>query len=263
MGEWSLYEYSLLAQVIMGLGVIVSLYLSSRAVQEVQKDREIGARPHLMFQPRGTRVPIVFQEAGSAIPGINPSVAKKFFDHIPDDAESVRPGRIGDNKNGDGSRRPVFYGHLRNYGRGPALDTHVTWHPEKIWVGSEQFRLDERKQSEPSYRPDLNRMPTVPGHIESGDQAKLSRIPTFIDKDYEKKINIVTGLLEISCQDVFGNEHSTCQEFRIFTEYDAEDPYLVVTFGEMREGEEALNRAKPAGSSIVSRIRGLLAPEWR
>lgn len=256
MNEWGLYEFSLAAQVVMGVGVIASLAISVRAVREVQKDREFGARPHLMFLPRGMRVPIVFEKAGASIPGVNPSVAEEFFDHLSDDAESVRPGRVEGN-NGHGSRSPVLFGHLRNYGRGPALDTRVTWYPEKIWVGSEEFRIDEEKLSEPSYRPDLNSMPTVPSHIENGDEARLSRIPTFIDKDYEKKVNVVTGLLEISCQDIFGDEHNTYQEFRIFTEYNAEDPYLVVTFGEKRE-EEALGSGKLSDSSIVGRVRNLI-----
>ena len=124
-------------------------------------------------------------------------------------------------------------GTCRTSGTGPALSTRVTWSAEKIWIGSEQFVIDQKKGSEPLYGPVLNQMPTDPSHISPGGSATLTRLPTFVDKDHEKKITRVDGILLIECQDLSGKAKVAKQEFNLFTFYRSATPTVHVTFGDL------------------------------
>jgi hypothetical protein len=232
----TLAEYSALAQVVLTgvtfAGILVSMWLSVRALREVQVDRRFRQRPHLAFECGGNQLPVKFEKVGKAIPGVNPAFAEKAFAHLPDDVESVRL------KRGDAGQ-PLHYGRLKNYGLGPGLSVSVTWVPHEIWIGSEKFTIGHAKLSEPMCHKALNTMPTTPSHILPGEQAQLSRLPTFIDKDFEKKIKRVDGVLEIACRDVFENNHTSLQEFIIFADYLNETPYVHVTFGDILVGERS------------------------
>jgi len=224
-------EWEALAQIAVAIitlaGVISSLWLSVKALREVQTDRRLRQRPYLAFEPGGHRVPIEFVKAGKLIPGVNPEYAKAVLSNFPEGGESVRildfiaKGKV------------TLYGELQNYGSGPALSVYITWIPETIWIGEEKFILDGKKRSEPIYSADLNQMPAVPTHISPGKEARLSRIPTFIDKDYEKKISIVEGLLVIEYEDVFSDKFITRQKFRMSTYYSDNPPSIIVTFGDL------------------------------
>jgi hypothetical protein len=76
-------------------------------------------------------------------------------------------------------------------------------------------------------------LPARPQHILPGGEAKLSRLPTFIDEDFEKKISEVEGTLEIKCQDVFGKSHITRQKFWMKTNYKADKPSVHIIFWEV------------------------------
>ena len=93
--------------------------------------------------------------------------------------------------------------------------------------------IDAAKLNEPLYSRPLNTLPSWPQHILPGGNAELTRLPTFIDKDYEKKISEIEGILEIKCLDVFGNSHNTHQKFWMKTDYKAEKPIIHVTFMEV------------------------------
>ena len=84
---------------------------------------------------------------------------------------------------------------------------------------------------EPPYSKELNQIPA--SHILPGQFEQFYRLPTFIQKDYEKKIRMVGGFFEIECEDIFGGSHITYQEFRIFTKYKADNPSVVITFGDL------------------------------
>ena len=228
----SLNDWSSLAQIVVSLftavGVVASLYFSRQALREVQADRRLRQKPHLVFENGGYQYPIKFVKNGPFIPGINPSAAKKLLDHVPEGAESVR---LNEKEHEDGSFDSIDIGILRNHGQGPALATTVTWVAKEIWVGNENFKLSNEKQLEPIYSCSLNRMPSVPHHLQPNEVAGLPRLPTFIDKDVDKKISRVDGILVIKCRDIFESEHLFEQEFRIFTEYKSEEPHVVVTFG--------------------------------
>lgn len=230
-----LAEYGMVAQIAAGVvtaaGVIVSMWLSVKALREVEVDRKLRQKPVLAFEPGGIQLMVEFLRVGWAIPGINPKWAEKAFANIPDAAESVRLRTI----DAEGGTKFQLYGHLANYGLGPALSTKVTWIPQEIWIGSEKFAMDDGKLSEPGYDRSFNTMPSIPSHILPGKKARLSRLPTFIDKDIEKKTKQVTGWLEIRCEDVFGEQHKTVQEFYLLMDYGRTEPCIYVTFGDICE----------------------------
>ncbi len=234
MSEFTLNDWSSIAQILIAvftvLGVLISLYLSTKALREVQSDRQQRQKPHLAFERGGYRYSIKFVKAGKRIPGVNPKSVERLFPELPEDAESIR---LNERKNDDGTINPIWIGRLNNYGLGPALSTHVTWVPVELWVGNEQFKLDEKKRSEPVYSLSLNTMPTVPAHIQPSEESGMPRLPTFIEKDIEKKITRVEGTLIITAKDVFENLLECQQEFTIFTNYKDEKPWVHVTFGDL------------------------------
>lgn len=234
MQSLTLIEWSALAQVILtivtAIGIIVSLYMSRKTLREIQTDRLLKQKPHLAFEGGGMRMTVEFLKKGKGIPGVNSEYAKMMFSNLPDNAESVR---LKDKTKENGQSRLLHYGRLRNFGLGPALEARVTWVPVRIKIGSETFQIDNGKRDEPRYRRELNEMPAIPEHIFPGSESVLSRLPTFIEKDFEKKISEVDGVLEITCEDVFGKTHTTHQNFYIKTNYTGENPYVHVTFKEL------------------------------
>lgn len=232
MPELSIIEWSALAQIVLifltAIGITASLYMSTRALREVHTDRLLRQKPHPAFEGGGWNLPVEFVVVGRRIPGVNPAYVEHTFSDLPDNAESVHLRNV---ENADGSIDRIMFGRLTNFGLGPALETRVVWVPHRISIGSESFDLDDLKRAEPRYDRDLNSMPTEPQHVPPGGQAKLGRLPTFIDKDFEKKISEVEGLLEIQCEDVFGNQHTVRQGFWMQTDYEASPPAVHITFG--------------------------------
>jgi len=231
-----LADYGIIAQILLSIitfvGIITSIWLSIRALREVQIDRKMRQRPYLGFEIGGYNLPIELVKAGKTIPGIDPEFVKKLFSDMPEDAESIR---IALKKGNQETPEMVFYGQLRNYGFGPALSTTVTWVPEEVWTGSKQASLNDEARREPQYLEALNCMPTVPSHILPGKEAGLGRLPTFIEKDYRKSITSANGFLRIECKDVFGEKHLATQAFYLFTYYTSDQPYIHVTFGDFVE----------------------------
>jgi len=235
MDKLTLSDWSSIAQLLITIftviGVIASLYLSTKALREVQIDRRQRQTPHLAFETGGYRYPIRFVKAGKRIPGINPKTVELLFPNLPEDAESIR---LDEKINDDGKIiNPIDIGVLKNYGSGPALSTNATWIPLEVWIGNEEFKLDEKKLSEPVYSTSLNNMPTVPTHILPNEKAGLPRLPTFIEKDIEKKLTKVKGMLRIEATDVFGNLTQFQQEFYLFTNYKEGQPWIHVTFSDL------------------------------
>jgi hypothetical protein len=58
-------------------------------------------------------------------------------------------------------------------------------------------------------------------------------LPTFINKDFERKISEVEGILLIECEDLYGGKHITNQEFFLFTYYGSESPAIHITFSDL------------------------------
>jgi hypothetical protein len=234
MAAISLSDWNAIAQLFIAVftvvGVIASLYFSTKALREIQADRKQKQKPHLAFEYGGYRYPIRFVKAGKKIPGVNPKYVKQVFSNMSENVESVR---LDEKKEEDGSIKSIRIGRLKNYGLGPAISTCVTWIPQKVWIGSESFEIDYKKLVEPIYSSSLNNMPSIPSHISPNEEGGLSRLPTFIEKDVEKKLTKVDGLLQIKTKDVFGTTIITEQEFYLFTGYKEESPWVHVTFSDI------------------------------
>ncbi len=218
-------QYADIAQTItpfiVFIGIIISMWLSVKALREVQKDRKLRQIPHLAFDYGGSNHLIEFIKIGRKVGGIDPKYAEKVFSDFPKEADSV------------GLKSGQKYGHLRNYGVGTALSTEVTWMPNKVQIGTEKYVIEEDKLLEPRYCNELNCIPSSPSHILPQQEAVFYRLPTFIQKDWEKKIKEIEGVLKIECKDIFDTNHVTYQEFRIFPEYLVEKPYITITFGDI------------------------------
>lgn len=231
MENLALADWSNIAQVLTTLitfvGILVSIWLSTKALREVQLDRRLRSRPHLAFENGGWRLPIQFIKMGHKVPGLDPEYMKKLFSDLPKDSESVRLA-LKDRDDKDPKR--FGYGRLRNHGGGPALSTHVTWIPTEIWIGTERFDIDNNKREEPLYHRNLNTWPAIPSNIQPGEESSINCIPTFITKDIEKKVTRVNGILNIKCRDTFDVKHVVQQEFYFFTYYGQEKPEVHVTF---------------------------------
>ncbi len=235
MNGANLNDYIALAQILVPIitlvGIVVSMCLSVKALREVQIDRKLRQMPHLAFDYGGQRLQIEFVKAGRRVSGINPKYAEKLFHNQPKDAESITLKT----EPGEGGRRKLIsqYGKLKNYGVGTAFSAEVTWIAKKVRIGSEEFEIDSKKLLEPQYSKELNCIPSSPSHILPGEVAEFFRLPTFIHKDFEKKISEVEGILQIEYEDLYGGKHITNQEFFLFTYYGSEIPAIHITFSEL------------------------------
>ena len=121
------------------------MWLSVRALSEVQTDRKFRQMPHLAFEIGGETYPIVFEKRGAAVSGIDPKYTSEVFKDIPENAESVVLTAAEVGEDGSKSKRNMLvqYGRLRNYGTGPALSTWVTWIPQNVNIGGEILRITE------------------------------------------------------------------------------------------------------------------------
>jgi hypothetical protein len=208
-------------------GVIASILLSVRALREVQRDRELRQSPFLAFETGGWRRTVKFVRAGATIPGLNPGYVKEIFPNLPPSAESVRLDAP------EGELQKSFYGRLTNFGSGAALGARVTWLAQEVAIGQDSFEITEAMRVQPPYTEDLNEMPLDPGHILAGEVAQLTRLPTFIEKDIDKKILRVDGRLQVRCTDVAGKPYSFEQAFHLSTAYSESPPRVHVAFGDL------------------------------
>ena len=201
------------------VGVLLSLYMSLRALREVQADRRLSKAPYLAFEPGGQRHPIEFDIL----------TEEERREENLDELESAAWVSL---KTADGEVVHEYSG-LRNYGLGPAIEARTVWLPKRIWIGAEDFGIDEKKSSEPKYGRELNTIPASPGHILPNQEATFFRIPAFIHCDLERKVARVDGVIEIECLDVFRQKHVTRQEFHVFTGYRDDPPYIHFTFSDI------------------------------
>ncbi len=215
-------------------GVVVSIWFSSRALREVQSDREFSQLPFLYFEPGGYRYPIEFVQIGNRIPGIDPEAAERLLSRYPANMESVL---IKADVDADGAiKNRIDIGRLKNYGAGPAFSVKIHWVPKRVYFGKDSFPIDKEKQKEPLYRPGANIVSAAQSNLLPKEETGIVKLPLFIIKDYEKKISQVDGELLISCNDVFGKKRTFVQKFYLFTGYHGDptrsvkDPYVHITF---------------------------------
>jgi hypothetical protein len=250
LADWSAVA-QIGATVFAGLGIIISMLLTRRTLADVQTDRRLRHRPYLTFERRGEVVPVEFERGGRFVPGVNPRYAEAMLSNLPEDAESVV---LANAELSDGTIEPAFYGILKNFGSGAALEVRVTWEANCVWIGEERFELDDTKKTEPLYSEPLNRMPVIPSHIEPGQTARLSRLPAFIVKDHMRKISRVEGEIELWCRDIFGAHHVSRQHFLVWPQYLHAPPQVGITFGEtVSESDD--NDTRTGGLRLPNRAR--------
>lgn len=217
----TLEQWALVSQIAVAVftlaGVLVALYVALKSLREIQKDRRLNKAPYLAFEPGGTRYPIEFNE-------ISDELKKK--EDLPNDATSV-------GLKTDEGKVTLMYGNLRNYGPGPAIHAEIAWIPEEIWLGAEKFRLDRDKLTEMKYSKEYNTIPASPSHILPNQKSKFFLLPAFINRDFEKKVTKVTGVIEITCLDLFKQQHTTKQRFYLSTGYKAEPAHIHFTFSDI------------------------------
>jgi hypothetical protein len=234
MTSLNLVDLASVAQVAISIftvvGVISSLYFSIRALREVQMDRRQKQRPHLSFVSGGYRYPITFVKAGKRIPGVDPKSVERYFPDLSEDAESVR---LKSEKNSDDTIEPILVGRLTNYGLGPALEINVTWVAQEVKIGGEKFKIDDSKRQEAAYKSEFNTMPSMTSHLMAEQETGLTRLPTLVEKDVEKKLQRVDGYLLIKCSDVFGTSHEFKQSFHLFTGYEFDNSWCHITFSKL------------------------------
>jgi hypothetical protein len=238
---WTTVAYTLIT--LLGVGVSIAVVLVTlreahedrlialAALREAQVERRERFTPYLAFEGGGHQFPIKFVRIGLSVPGVDPDYAKNVLAFLPNDGESVD---LKPHKDSEGRDQLVEYGHLRNFGLGPALETLVTFVPEEITTDQDTHVLSPDEIKDARYSVELNKVPSLPEHIAAGDTAKLSRIPSFIVKDFEKRLRKVRGYFLINCKDVYGGPHSVKQNFYIRTGYDEATPVFHITFGDLR-----------------------------
>lgn len=199
------------------IGILVSLIVALKTIQEVKMDRRLSHAPFLAFEPGGYRYRIEFRDVSDE--------DKKEL-QLPADATWVGL----ETKDEMVLRR---YGKLRNYGSGPAIESKVTWVPEEIWLGSEKFKLEAENLLEPKYNRQHNTIPASPQHIPPNQVAQFFRIPKFISMDFGRQVIKVRGHLDIACFDIFSKRHTARQRFFLATGYEQEPPYIHFTFMEL------------------------------
>ena len=200
------------------IGVIASLYMSVKALREVQIDRKLQKEPYLAFETGGQKFPIEIIRQD---------------DRTENDEMSASMEIVRINLKTEDGRIKNMYGKLRNFGLGPAIETKIIWIPQEIWLGTEKFHINEEKLLEKKYSNQYNTIPASPGHILPGQEGKFFRIPAFIQRDTEMKITKVDGMIEIQCYDVFRNKHTVRQKYHLFTGYKEETPYIHFTFSDL------------------------------
>ena len=220
----TLNEWSSLVQIILvaitAVGIITSMYLSVKALREVQIDRKQRQKPHLGLSLFGMQVPIEFKKIPPRMlfRFMPNNLATKLMTDLPENAKcvSTKSGGIG-----------IGIGEIINFGLGPALSVSINYIVIEL-----EGEFDNVNLGDPIYRREFNRGSTFPSHILPRQKADIIEIPLFIILDIEQRIRKVKGIIEISCHDVFCEKHIVKQGFVLLTGYDRKEPMIQITWTE-------------------------------
>ena len=226
-----LADYANIAQLVIAIAtvgaVIAALTTTRKTLREVQYDRRLRQAPFLTFEPGGWGIPVTLVKTGLFIPGVNPAHVHEVFKDLKSDADTVQIKESDED--------PLLYGRLINAGVGPALSVNILWVPEELKIGRDSFQVSSAKLTEPAYGSALNNMPAMPMMIAPGKTSEVSRLPSFIVMDIDRKLKKVSGRLEIACTDTSGTTYVAHQQFLLATDYQSEQPMIYVTFGDFQE----------------------------
>lgn len=212
-----------LAQVVIGVGAIVSIWIGLASLREVRRERARRVRPWLAFDHGGQYVRCEISTT-NGLPGLEPAFIQKIAGASPRDV-----------------RKPTsMWGKLRNHGGGVALDAQITFVTRTATVGTETFRVSQDKLDEFPYDLRVNRIPASPSHIHPGEEARFFRVPAPVfERNGDRQV--ITGLVVIRCRDVLDRSHTRYQRFRAAVEgrIEGEEEGLLITFSDELDPDEA------------------------
>jgi hypothetical protein len=188
----------IITMVLTLIGLIISFWMSTRALKEVQHDRVINQRPFLLFDYGGhqARIELKKRDDGKEYASFYWPALETVGIHVP------------------------TVGRLRNLGTGPAVAVKLQWIVEEISIKGEKFKIDDAKRKEPQYSLQFNQNPIMVSHLFPNQESGYHLLPRFISQDFSRKIEQAEGYLIISYQDTFNNKHRTLQKFYAFTDYE-------------------------------------------
>ncbi len=251
--DWELAAQiaQVIATLLTGVGVIVSLWLGVRSLKELQSDRAERARPYLLFQMGPHFIGTQRREIWG-IPGINPQYARSVLG-----SQAGKPSIVPRLK----------WGRLVNYGNGPALRTKVQIISYQVKIKGETFSIEPKKWEQPPYTLGLNTIPASPGNILPGEEASLFRIPTPIVTDFDRKLSELDCVIRLSCSDTLGVRHNFFQGSTFYVgEPENGDPEVRVTFRDELTPQDAIELlgGSSISQSMISRLGlGTVTPKQR
>jgi len=209
-----------IAQIVTALiaiiGIALSFWFSRKTLKEAQQDRIYNQRPFLLFEYGGHVISIEFKTHQDG----------KTYNH------PLWPPIAG----GPGLHIPTF-GHLKNFGTGPAIDITISWIVEEVHIKGEKFKIDKEKRKENQYAESWNTNPLRTTHLFAGQDTGIHLIPHFISVDFEHKIERADGYFIISYGDTFGHKYKTHQKFHVFTDYKHPEKGFHTTFSDLLKNE--------------------------
>lgn len=217
--DWQLWASiaQVVATVLTGIGIVVSIFIASSALRETRIDRIDRVKPKLLFDKGGQRVDCNLEKA-EGIPGVNFNFASNLLKDKPTNARHcIAKG---------------LWGRLTNHGSGAALNTMLTIVTNKIEKAGEEFIVDSTKLDEFPYALSLNRIPAAPSHIAPNEMACFFRLPTPIVVDFTGQLTKMDCTAMITYEDVYGNHYETKQELRAFIERKESSAIVTLTFSD-------------------------------
>jgi hypothetical protein len=205
----------ILSPILAAVGIFVSVMVGVRALRNSRQDRLLKIMPKLVFN-LGAQAIRFRCEKGKSIPGIDISEVQKALSDLDDEIRLNIP--------------ELALSGLFNHGNGQALNIEATFVPYTVTVRGVESPVDPQQLSKFPFSVGWNTFPTIPSHLDAGEEARVFRIPTIVVVDPEKVLQKVSGRMYIRCQDGGGQSWTSVQPVSVFVDYDASSDTGVATF---------------------------------
>ncbi|MFW6028352.1 MAG: hypothetical protein ACOC9Q_02375 [bacterium] len=202
--------------IILGIGIMVSLWIGIRTTREAQANRLQSVRPELYFDPGGQYVRCE-EVARGGIPRLDGRKVQKILKDRPETAKRI---------DAEGQ-----WGGLTNHGTGSALNSEITIITRAVHVKGERREISESDLRRFPFHPVLNCIPSMPANIPAERSGFFRRLPTPIVCDYDKKIEQLEAVCLITYQDVFENKYYRAQELKVIVDRSRDELAVIMTFG--------------------------------
>lgn len=222
---------NVVAQIITGIGIILSFWVSYKAIVEVRKDRVLTQKPFLQFSPGGMADVIELRDDNHASPGFDIELMNELKHDVPSKAKAISRKLIIDGE-------VSLFGRLINYGNGTAFNIKLVWIAKQVWINSERFNIEGEKANELRYSDEFNTRVVGQFNLLAQESTGILHWPMFIEMDYNQSITRVEGYFIIHYDDLLGNHYKTLQRYHLFTNYTADIPHIHVTFCDVFEDEK-------------------------